>query len=109
MQLVEATEENENIIKNAHDTNLTGHQFFFKTLIKIQEQTIWKNIKTDVEKYIENCPICAIKKHERSRKKKKKNCINFYNRQKCRSKNPHGISSLGYRNHKTQRLECVTT
>ena len=37
---------------------------------KIQEITTWKNIKADVKKYVKNCPVCAIKKHDRSRKKK---------------------------------------
>ena len=29
-----------------------------------------ENIKTDVKKYVKNYPICAIKKHDRSRKEK---------------------------------------
>ena len=29
MQITEATEKNNDIIENAHDTKLTGHQFFF--------------------------------------------------------------------------------
>ena len=70
MQIAETTEENNDIIKNAHDTKLTGHQGIFKTMKRIQEKTTWKNIKADVEKYIKNCPICAIGKHDRSRKKK---------------------------------------
>ena len=37
---------------------------------KIQEKTIWKNIKADVKNYVKNCPICAMGKHDQSRKKK---------------------------------------
>ena len=65
MQIAEATEKNENIIKNAHDTELIGHQGILKTLKRIQEKTTWKNIKADVKRYFKNCPICAIKKHDR--------------------------------------------
>ena len=70
MQITEATEENNDIIKNIHDTRITGHQKIFKVLKRIQEKTTWKNIKADVEKYVKNCLICAIKKHDRSRKEK---------------------------------------
>ena len=70
MQMTEATEKNNDIIRNAHDTKLTGYQRIFKTLKKIQEKTTWKNIKADVKKYVKNYPICAIKRHDRSRKKK---------------------------------------
>ena len=70
MQITEAIEKNNDIIRNIHDTKITGHQKIFKTLKKIQEKTIWKNIKTDVKNYVKNCPICAIKKHDRSRKKR---------------------------------------
>ena len=69
MQIIEATEENNDIIKKAHDTKLAGHQRILKTLKRIQEKITWKNIKADVEKYIKNCPICAMGKHDRSRKK----------------------------------------
>ena len=75
MQITEVTEKNNDIIKNVHDTKLTGHQRIFKTLKKIQEKTTWEKIKADVKKYVKNYLICAIKKHDRSRKK---NYINFY-------------------------------
>ena len=68
IQIVETTEKNNDIIKNVYDTKITGHQFFFKTLKRIQEKTTWKTIKADAEKYAKNCPICAIGKHDRSRK-----------------------------------------
>ena len=38
MQITETTEKNNENIKNVHDTRITGHQFFFKTLKKIQEK-----------------------------------------------------------------------
>ena len=68
MQVTEATEENNDIIRNAHDTRLTGHQGILKTLKRIQEKIAWKNIKADVKRYIKNCPTCAMRKHDRSRK-----------------------------------------
>ena len=43
MQIIEATEKNENIIKNAHDIKLTGHQKNFKTLKKIQKNIMEKH------------------------------------------------------------------
>ena len=70
MQIAEAIEKNTDIIKDVHDTKLTGHQKKLKTLKKIQEKTTWKNINADVKKYIKNCPICALRKHDRSRKKR---------------------------------------
>ena len=78
MQITETTEENNDIIRKIHDTKSTGHQFFLKTLKRIQEKTTWKNIKADVKKYIKNCPICAMGKYDRSRKE---NYTNFYNHQ----------------------------
>ena len=68
MQITEATEKNNDIIRDVHDSKLTGHQGIFKILKKIQEKTTWKSNKADVEKYVKNCPICAIGKHDRSRK-----------------------------------------
>ena len=70
MQVTEATKKNNDIIRNVHDTRITGHQKIFKTLKKIQEKTTWKNIKADVKKYVKNCPTCAMGKHDRSRKEK---------------------------------------
>ena len=70
MQITEKIEKNENIIKTAHDIVLIGHQGILKTLKRIQKKTTWKNIKVDVKKYVKNYPICAIKKHDRSRKEK---------------------------------------
>ena len=43
MHVAEATEKNENIIKNAHDTKLVGHQRVLKT-----EKNTRKN---DLEKH----------------------------------------------------------
>ena len=70
MQINETTEENNDIIKNVHDAKLAGHQRIFKTLKRIKEKTTWKSIKVDVKKYVKNCPICAMGKHDRSRKKR---------------------------------------
>ena len=70
MQIIKTTEENNDIIKKAHDIKLTGYQKIFKTLKRIQEKTTWKNIKADVKKYVKNCPVCAMGKHDRSRKKR---------------------------------------
>ena len=38
MQITEAIEKNENIIKNAHDIKLTRHQGVLKILKKIKKQ-----------------------------------------------------------------------
>ena len=50
MQIAETTEENQNIIRNAHDTKSSGHQGILKTLEKTQKTTTWKSIKADVKK-----------------------------------------------------------
>ena len=52
MQVAEASEENQNIIREAHDTKLAGYQGVFKTFKKIQKKIrhrkalkqTWKNI-----------------------------------------------------------------
>ena len=102
MQVAETTEKNNDIIKKVHDTRLAGHQGIFKTLKRIQEKTTWKGIKADVEKYIKNCPTCAIGKHDRIRRE---DCTNHCSHQKYLSRNLHSILSLGYRSHKTQQPE----
>ena len=46
MQILEATEKTENIIKHFYNTKFIGHQIFLKTLKRIQKKP-WKNIKAD--------------------------------------------------------------
>ena len=70
MQVAETTEENNDIIRKAHDTRLAGHQKNFKTLKRIQEKTTWKGIKADVKNYVKNCPTCAIRKYNRTRRER---------------------------------------
>ena len=70
MQIAEATEKNNDIIRDVHDTRLAGYQRIFKTLKRIQKKTTWKNIKADVKKYVKNCLIYVMGKHDISRKKK---------------------------------------
>ena len=43
MEIIETTEKIENIIKNAHDIKLTGHQKVLKTLKKIQKNEMEKH------------------------------------------------------------------
>ena len=45
MQITEATEKNNDIIRNANDTKLTGHQRIFKTLKRIQKNQPGKTSK----------------------------------------------------------------
>lgn len=45
-----------------HDTPLGGHFGVSKTYIKIKEHFDWKNIKQDVENYVNNCIKCQLNK-----------------------------------------------
>ena len=45
MQVIETTEKNQNIIKEIHDTKLTGHQGVFKTFKKIKKKRHGKALK----------------------------------------------------------------
>ena len=97
MQVTKTIEKNENVIKKPHDLQLVGH---LKTLKKIEKKKPRKNIKTNVENNIKNCPNCAKKN---TTGLAKKIYTNRYNYQKRFSKKLFWILSLGYRNHKTQR------
>jgi hypothetical protein len=48
-------EEKLNILKQFHDSKLGGHLGENKTIKKIQNQFIWKNMKSGVKNYVKNC------------------------------------------------------
>ena len=45
MQITETTEKNNDIIRNAHDTKLAGHQRILKKLKRIQKEQHGKTSK----------------------------------------------------------------
>ena len=46
------------LIATAHESLIGGHTALIKTLGKIQEQFTWPGIRTDIQEYIDSCPIC---------------------------------------------------
>ena len=65
MEVVEATEEFEEIIRKCHDPQTEGHMGITKTLMKVKSITTWPRIKQDVTEYIAKCQVCAKAKHVR--------------------------------------------
>lgn len=57
------------IIKKCHDDALTGgHLGIFKTYQKVLARHIWPGMKTDINKYIRKCHVCAATKPEQLKK-----------------------------------------
>jgi hypothetical protein len=46
------------VLQEAHDTAVAGHQGRDKTLAKIRELYFWPRMATDVEEYVTTCPTC---------------------------------------------------
>lgn len=63
-QLVEIPPENEreNIIRENHDSLTNGHKGVTKTFKRIRQNHYWKNMKTQIQSYIQHCRNCQIKK-----------------------------------------------
>lgn len=62
-------EEKLQIIKDFHDTPLGGHQGITRTYKRIRLKYNWKNIKLDIQDYINKCEKCQKNKSARIRTK----------------------------------------
>lgn len=54
------------ILKNCHDSFISSHLGFFKTLHRIQELYYWPKLKKDVIKYVRCCKTCQSQKMSNS-------------------------------------------
>lgn len=55
-------DEIDSILRDHHDSKLSGHFGFNKTYSKIKDRYNWPNMKTDIRKYIRNCRSCQLNK-----------------------------------------------
>ena len=56
------TEQRSQLIEEAHSSALGGHKGVTKTYNRIRQKFFWENIKVDIQKYIQGCLQCQIKK-----------------------------------------------
>src|SRR5437588_8596749 len=47
------------VIKNCHDTPVTGHGGHFQNFWLISHFYIWEGLQTDIQKYVQGCQTCA--------------------------------------------------
>lgn len=50
------------VIKAAHDSEISCHGGFSKTLSRIRQKYFWPNMKKDIKAFIDNCDICKCLK-----------------------------------------------
>ncbi|KAK9395713.1 hypothetical protein NXF25_019074 [Crotalus adamanteus] len=50
------------VLRRGHDVKSAGHFGFLKTLHLLKRQFWWPGMKTDVEKYVRECSMCATTK-----------------------------------------------
>ena len=55
-------EQRSQLIKEAHSSALGGHKGVTKTYNRIRQKIFWENMKVDIQKYIQGCLQCQIKK-----------------------------------------------
>lgn len=51
-----------NLLHTFHDSVLGGHSGFLRTYKRIFGELYWRNMKTDIKKYVEECRICQENK-----------------------------------------------
>ena len=62
-QLCVLTSENKkNLVWDVHYKKNAGHFGVVKTLVILQKYFYWPSLKSDVNKYIRSCVVCAIAK-----------------------------------------------
>ena len=67
---IEPTEEEiTKILYEYHDTPTGGHNGVGRTIRKIKEKYIWKNMSKDIRNYIKNCKSCQLNKLTRKKTK----------------------------------------
>ncbi|WP_165309899.1 integrase zinc binding domain-containing protein, partial [Enterobacter cloacae complex sp. 4DZ3-17B2] len=57
------------IIRELRSTPIGGHKGIGKTLKRIKQRYFWENMKSDIEKFIQNCKSCQLKKLTRVKTK----------------------------------------
>lgn len=50
------------ILRENHDIPIAGHLGTARMLNRIKERYYWKNMRSDVETYVKNCPLCQSNK-----------------------------------------------
>ena len=55
-------EQRSQLIEKAHASALGGHKGVTKTYNRIRQKFFWENMKVDIQKYIQGCLQCQIKK-----------------------------------------------
>ena len=56
------TEQRNSLIEEAHSSALGGHKGVTKTYNRIRQKYFWENMKLDIQKYIQVCLQCQLKK-----------------------------------------------
>ncbi|GFO19369.1 gypsy retrotransposon integrase-like protein 1 [Plakobranchus ocellatus] len=51
------------VLSAAHDSPLSGHSGFRKTLANVQSQFSWPNLTKDIQSFVRSCHTCQIKAH----------------------------------------------
>ena len=59
---VPTDEHQQKLIWDVHYSKTAGHFGVAKTLVILQKYFYWPSLKSDVNKYIRSCVICAIAK-----------------------------------------------
>lgn len=54
--------QREAIIRENHDSNIGGHKGVTKTYRRIRDRYYWPRMRTEIEKYIQLCRNCQVKK-----------------------------------------------
>lgn len=52
------------ILKENHESSISGHSGYLRTYRRIKENYKWPNMKLDIKKFIKNCQSCQINKKE---------------------------------------------
>lgn len=67
---IENIEEKNRIIEEYHNSTHGGHMGIRKTILKIKQRYIWKNMCKMIKKFINNCEQCKINKQTKHTKEK---------------------------------------
>ena len=62
-------EQRTHLIEEAHSSALEGHKGVTKTYSRIRQKFFWENMKVDIQKYIQGCLQCQLKKSIRVKTK----------------------------------------
>jgi len=53
------------LLQNYHNNVLIGHPGFFRMYTHIKEHYYWKNMKKDIQKFVQRCNLCQSQKIDR--------------------------------------------